>query len=281
MTTNRQRDDEQYRVVLLTKAGVGDMKRDVLERLVETDGLTVVGVVVEDMIHGSLPAYAGGSFRKLLGHRGRGYPVRAFYAARDVFRTVRGYLSTTDVEPTEDEPTGTDPLADVPIIEVSDMTSSHAAGQIRALNPDLGIVWGTRILPQQIFDIPTDGSVGIHAGKIPEYRGGPAGFWELYYGESKAGVTVQKLNEALDAGQIVAQRTIPIQAGDSPADVRVRQHAITADLVVDAVVGLAEGLLEPRDWDGEKRPVNTPPTILELLRFRLRQWSRQRHERSS
>jgi folate-dependent phosphoribosylglycinamide formyltransferase PurN len=277
MTTSERSNSEQYRVVLLTKAGIGGAKRNVLKRLIETDVLTVVGIVVEDMIHGPLTAYVGDTLRRLLRYRGRGYPVRTFYAARDVFRTIQSRLSTTDAETVDDEATETDPLADVPIIEVSDMTSNHAAGQIRALNPDLGIVWGTRILPQQIFDIPTNGSVGIHAGKIPEYRGGPAGFWELYYGESEAGVTVQKLNEALDAGQIVAQRTVPIEAGDSPADIRERQHAITENLVVDAVVGLAEDSLKPRDWGGEKRPVNTPPTVLELLRFRLRQWSRRRH----
>jgi len=275
MTANERSNSDQYRVVLLTKAGVGDMKRDVLKQLTEVDGVAVGGIVIEDMIHGSTTEYVGGTLRKLLRYRGRGYPGRAFNAAKDVFQTTRARLSLTGGE-TDGESTGSDPLANIPIIEVSDMMSDHTEGQIRALNPDLGIVWGTRILPPRIFDIPTDGSVGIHAGKIPEYRGGPAGFWELYYGESEAGVTVQKLNEALDAGQIVTQETVPIQAGDSTADVRERQQAITTDLVVDAVVGLAEGSLEPRDWDGEKRPVNTPPTILELVRFWVRQWGRRR-----
>jgi hypothetical protein len=275
MTTNERSNGDQYRVVLLTKAGVGDVKRDVLKRLTEVDGVAVGGIIVEDVIHGSTTEYVGGTLRKLLRYRGRGYPVRTFSAAKDVFQTARARLSLTGGVD-DGESTGSDPLADIPIIEVSDMTSDHAEGQIRALNPDLGVVWGTRILPQRIFDIPTDGSIGIHAGRIPNYRGGPAGFWELYYGESEAGVTVQKLNEALDAGKIVTQETVPIQAGDSPADVRERQQAITTDLVVDAVVGLAKGSLEPRDWDGEKRSVNTPPTILELVRFRLRQWGRRR-----
>lgn len=273
--TNRS-DDDQYRVVLLTKAGVGDTKRKVLKQLTRTNGITVVGIVVEDMIHGSLPAYASSALRKLIRYRGRGYPVRMFYAARDVLSTAGRYLLPEDHKAVEDsEATGTDILSDIPVIEVSDMTSDRTVTRIQALSPDLGIVWGTRILPRHIFAIPTDGSIGIHSGKIPEYRGGPAAFWELYYGEQEAGVTVQKLNEDLDAGQIVSQETVSIGAGDSLNDVRDRQQTITTHLVVDSVVGLANGTLEPHDWTGEKRKVNTPPTIAESLRFCLRQWGRQ------
>lgn len=262
--------EDEYGVVLLSKAGVGGGKRETLARLADTDGITVAGVVVEDMIHGSLPEYVTDLLRKVIRRRGSGYPVRGFNAARDIAKTVRSRLSPTESDGDGDTDPDDDPLADVPVREVSDMLSDRAASEIRAMDPDLAIVWGTRILPRRIFDIPTDGSIGVHAGKIPEYRGGPAGFWELYYGEDEAGVTVQKLNEELDAGQIVKQETVAIDPGDTLADVRAKQHGITADLVVDSVRGLADGSLEPRDWDGEKRPVNTPPSLGQLLAFRLR-----------
>jgi len=271
-------DEEPYRVVLLSKAGVGRQKREVLRGLAASDDIEVAGIVVEDMIHGSSSEYVRTLLHEIARRRGRGYPVRVYNAARDVFGTLLGSLPTpegTDGDPrSEDGPDRTS-LTDVSLIEVSDMLNEHARERIEALNPDLGIVWGTRILPPRIFDVPTDGSIGVHAGKIPEYRGGPAGFWELYHGEREAGVTVQDLNEELDARQIVRQETVPIGRGDSPADVRARQDGITADLVVEAVRGLKDGTLEPRDWDGEKRPVNTPPTIPQLVRFRIRQRGRR------
>jgi folate-dependent phosphoribosylglycinamide formyltransferase PurN len=262
--------DDEYRVVLLSKAGVGGGKRETLARLADTDGITVAGVVVEDMIHGSLPEYVTDLLRKVIRRRGRGYPVRGFNAARDIAKTVRSRLSPTESDGDGDTDPDDDPLADVPVREVSDMLSDRAASEIRAMDPNLAIVWGTRILPRRVFDIPTDGSIGVHAGKIPEYRGGPAGFWELYYGENEAGVTVQKLNEELDAGQIIKQETVPIDSGDTAADVRAKQQEITADLVIEAVRGLADGSLEPRGWDGTKGRVNTPPTIPQLVRFWLR-----------
>lgn len=275
MSETDQPDDE-YRVILLSKAGVGGAKRETLARLADTDGITVAGVVVEDMIHGSLPEYVADLLRKVIRRRGRGYPVRVFNAVRDVAGTVRRRLSPAESDDGDTNQSDDSALADVPVIEVSDMLSDDTASEIRAMDPDLAIVWGTRILPRRIFDIPTDGSVGVHAGKIPEYRGGPAGFWELYYGEDEAGVTVQKLNEELDAGRILKQETVSIGPGDTPADVRAKQHEITADLVIESVRGLADGSLEPRGWDGAKGRVNTPPTIPQLVRFWLRGPKRHR-----
>lgn len=269
--------DSDYKVVLLTKAGVSHKKWKALERLNDTKGITVVGIIVEDLIHGSLPTFSANLLRKIIRHRGRGYPYRAFNAGRDIVRNVLSHISITrnDVDDSSSSPSECD-LSSIPIIKVSDMLSDYAESQIKRFEPDLAIVWGTRILPRRIFEIPTDGSIGIHAGKIPEYRGGPAGFWEIYNGETRAGVTVQKLNEQLDAGKIVKQATVPIKPDDSPADVRDRQTEITVDLVVEAVRGISDGSLEPRNWDGSKGKVNTPPTIAELVRYWLRRNLRHR-----
>jgi folate-dependent phosphoribosylglycinamide formyltransferase PurN len=274
MTAHHQPDADPYRVVLLTKAGVGASKQAVLDRLAAADGITVSGVVVEDLLHGSPLEYTRTLLANLLRRRGRGYPVRIFNAARDIVGTLRGLVP--ELRPDE-RPTGQDRgRHNIPTIAVSDIRSSHAAGQLRALDPDLAIVWGTRILPPEIFDIPRDGSIGVHAGKIPEYRGGPAGFWELYNGEQTVGVTVQQLNDELDAGQILAQETVPVRSDDRLADIRKRQEALTPDLVVQTVQGLADGSLEPREWDGTKGTVNTPPTLIQLLRFKLRRRSQRR-----
>jgi len=274
MTTTTT-EETPYRVVLLSKAGVGSTKRETLRRLRATDGIEVAGIVVEDMIHGSPSRYARSLLRKLVRRRGRSYPVRAYNAGTDILDSLAGALGSAGGDAGDHGEPDRPSLSDVPTVEVSDMLSDTARGQIRALDPDLGLVWGTRVLPPRVFELPTDGSVGVHAGKIPEYRGGPAGFWELYYGEREAGVTVQKLAEELDAGSIVRQETVPIEHDDDPADVRARQAAITADLVVEAVRGLAAGSLEPREWDGEKRPVNTPPTVPQLVRFRIRRRGRR------
>jgi len=265
-----------YRVVLLSKASVGDTKREVLCRLAATDGVEIAGIVVEDIIHGSLSSYVWTFLNKIIRRRGRGYPVRAYKAGTDLLGALVATLDAGSSNENDDRKPDNAPLSNVPTVEVSDMLSEHAGRQIKALDPDLGLVWGTRILPPRIFNVPTDGSIGVHTGKIPKCRGGPAGFWELYHGEREAGVTVQELIEELDAGRIVRRETVLIARDDDPADVRARQNEITTDLVVESVRGLANGTLKLQEWDSEKRPINAPPTIPQLARF----WIRQRGRRS-
>src|SRR5688572_24847655 len=74
---------------------------------------------------------------------------------------------------------------------------------VKSLDPDLGLIYGSPILKPELFEIPKLGTLGIHHGKDPEYRGNKTTFWMMYNGEEYAGVTIQKVNKGLDTGTIV------------------------------------------------------------------------------
>jgi len=67
------------------------------------------------------------------------------------------------------------------------LNSDSAAEALTALKPDLAIVLGTRVLRRSTFGVPRLGSINLHKGALPRYRGMPPGFWELYNGEKSAG----------------------------------------------------------------------------------------------
>src|SRR5262249_23755513 len=69
---------------------------------------------------------------------------------------------------------------------VGNLNSPAAIRALTACNADLGIVVGTRILKRTTFNVPKLGSINLHKGKTPEYRGIPPGFWELYDGAREA-----------------------------------------------------------------------------------------------
>ena len=54
------------------------------------------------------------------------------------------------------------------------------------------------------------GSINIHQGLTPYYRGGPPVFWELYNGEREIGATVHFVESKVDTGEIIAQETLPL-----------------------------------------------------------------------
>src|SRR5439155_5560131 len=96
-------------------------------------------------------------------------------------------------------------LNHIPVLEGGNLNGLLAAETLRKLEVDLGIVLGTRILKRSTFSIPRMGCINLHKGKVPEYRGMPPGFWELYDGRSSAGVTVHFVDDGLDTGDIVGE----------------------------------------------------------------------------
>ena len=94
---------------------------------------------------------------------------------------------------------------------VTNIHAQNVLEQVYALSPDLGLIYGSPILKPELFEIPSLGTLGIHHGKVPEYRGNKTTFWAMYNGERVAGVTIQKVNRGLDTGSIVKTGEVCIQ----------------------------------------------------------------------
>ena len=77
------------------------------------------------------------------------------------------------------------------------------------------MVVGTYILRDGANDIPRYGSINLHSGKTPHYRGSAPAFWEMYNGETEIGITIHRV-AALDAGDVLKQETFPLDS--APAD---------------------------------------------------------------
>ncbi|HEX5817709.1 MAG TPA: formyltransferase family protein, partial [Gemmatimonadales bacterium] len=79
---------------------------------------------------------------------------------------------------------------------------------VRALAPDLGLVYGAPILKPELFEIPRFGTLGIHHGALPDYRGKKTAFWAMVNREPAAGVTIQRINAGVDTGEIVSAGSV-------------------------------------------------------------------------
>ena len=96
------------------------------------------------------------------------------------------------------------------LTKVSDYHSNEAIALLKAANADLGILYGTNIVRESVFGVPRLGSINIHQGLAPLYRGGPTVFWELLNGEKEVGITVHFVAAKVDTGDIVLQKTVPL-----------------------------------------------------------------------
>ena len=148
----------------------------------------------------------------------------------------------------------------IPLVTVGSLNSEEAQGHLARMGADLGLVIGTRILKRQTFAIPRLGSLNVHKGKVPEYRGQPPAFWELYRGEKQAGVTIHVVEAKLDAGDVVREGAVPITATDTEHSVKLKLDELAADLLAEAVEDIAAGRATSRAQQPSAVPPFTTPT---------------------
>ncbi len=138
----------------------------------------------------------------------------------------------------------------LPLTKVNDFHSDEAIALLKAAEADLGILYGTNIVREGIFGMPRLGSINIHQGLAPLYRGGPTIFWELLNGEREVGITVHFVASKVDTGDIVLQKTVPLDYDfnvyglryeEFLDDFRASMKEPSAQLLVEAVRQIAAG----------------------------------------
>ncbi len=141
---------------------------------------------------------------------------------------------------------------------------------VRSLAPDLGLIYGSPILKPELFEIPASGTLGIHHGKVPQYRGNKTMFWAMYNGERVAGVTIQKVNAGLDSGFIVKEGEVIIGRRSQRAVWRDLE-ALGLDLYIQAILEVKAGTAQYRPQTGPRGRLYRNPGPSDILRF----WSKQ------
>lgn len=87
---------------------------------------------------------------------------------------------------------------------------------IRKLAPDLIFsFYYRRLLSRELLAIPRLGGINLHGSLLPKYRGRSPVNWALVNGENETGVTLHYMVEKADAGDIIAQRSVPIDMEDT------------------------------------------------------------------
>ena len=98
----------------------------------------------------------------------------------------------------------------VKVYSVDNYHSESSLELMRNANADLGIIYGTNIVKEIVFSIPKLGSINLHQGLAPFYRGGPPIFWELFNDEKSVGLTVHFVATKVDTGDIILQKNVPL-----------------------------------------------------------------------
>lgn len=157
-----------------------------------------------------------------------------------------------------------------PVVEVPNLNGPDARRALAESRADLGISIGNRAIEEAVFTLPALGMINLHHGMMPTYRGGPAAFWEIYYGEQTMGISVHRIDSQLDHGDLLGIETVPIRSGETPADVMERAYAVDHRLVERVVNDLARGTARPIPIELDGTKVMTFPSRAQLRALRKR-----------
>jgi len=108
---------------------------------------------------------------------------------------------------------------------------------IASFKPQLILVLGWYyMVPKYIRDIASLGAWGIHASLLPRYRGGAPLVWAIINGEKETGVTLFKLSDGVDDGDIIAQKSFPIDFSDAISDVYSKAIEASKEILIESLL---------------------------------------------
>lgn len=124
--------------------------------------------------------------------------------------------------------------------DADDMKADGLKNHLRNLNADLFVVVAFKILPPSLLELPSLGSVNLHASLLPKYRGAAPIHWAIINGEKETGCTVFFLDKDVDTGKILRQNSTPVGPDETTGELYERLKHLGADLLTESVDAIAE-----------------------------------------
>jgi len=115
-------------------------------------------------------------------------------------------------------------------------------GALGSERPEAGIVaaYG-RLIPPELLRLPRHGMLGVHPSLLPRYRGAAPVAWAILNGEATTGVSIFRLSEELDAGEIITQRSVAIEPGEDALALSDRLAHLGAATLLEALEAVEAG----------------------------------------
>jgi methionyl-tRNA formyltransferase len=122
------------------------------------------------------------------------------------------------------------------------VSSDEGIAALRLSSPEVMVVCAFgEVLSGEVLAVPRMGALNVHASLLPAYRGAAPIQRALMAGETKTGVTVQWMTEALDAGDVLLQRAVDVGPDENHGALSERLAELGASVVSESMALIAGG----------------------------------------
>ncbi|MCK6579628.1 MAG: methionyl-tRNA formyltransferase [Anaerolineae bacterium] len=137
--------------------------------------------------------------------------------------------------------------AGIPVFQPEKIRRPDAIAELRRWDADLYVVAAFgQILPQSVLDIPTYGSINVHASLLPRWRGAAPIQAAIRAGDAETGVTIMRMDAGLDTGPMLTNRAIRIAPDETGQSLHDRLAILGADLLIETLPGYFDGTIQPQ-----------------------------------
>jgi methionyl-tRNA formyltransferase len=122
---------------------------------------------------------------------------------------------------------------DIPLIEINSF-KDDVVKTLPDYRPDLFVVasFGL-IVPKWVLDVPLVGPINVHPSLLPLYRGPSPIQWAILFGDEMTGITLIRMNQKMDEGDVIYQEQVMIRHGENCIDLSERLSARVAGILPD------------------------------------------------
>ncbi len=133
----------------------------------------------------------------------------------------------------------------IPVIKLENLSTDSSSKMIRDLKPDILLVFDYGLMiPQKIINVAPLGGLNVHFSLLPKLRGAAPLPWAILNGDASTGITILKLAEKLDCGDIVYQKVVPISSHDSTQTLSLEFSIMSADILAQVLPKYCKGQLK-------------------------------------
>jgi methionyl-tRNA formyltransferase len=133
----------------------------------------------------------------------------------------------------------------LPVLTPKTLKTEDALGEFRAHGADVAVVvaYGL-ILPRAVLETVPLGCFNLHASLLPRWRGAAPINRAVMTGDAESGVTIMKMDEGLDTGDMAMIERIAIARDMTAGELHDRLSAIGGDLMLRGIGALERGALQ-------------------------------------
>lgn len=130
----------------------------------------------------------------------------------------------------------------IPVHQPDNVSSAGSVNYLRKLDPDLFVVIAFgQILKREVLSIPKFYAINLHGSLLPKYRGAAPTNWAIINGDKSSGVTVIRMNEAMDEGDIMLRREVDIDSDDTNITLSEKLSELGAKALLEVISSIENG----------------------------------------